>query len=90
MQRDYSGESKLSGIVEVDEAYVGGKPRNKGQRPGPRKDAKTPVVSLVERGGRIRSFVTADVTAANVGKILRENVLLDSHLMTDNFANLSS
>jgi ISXO2-like transposase domain len=63
--------------------YVGGKPRNKGHKPGPRKDAKAPVVSVVERGGRIRSFVTADVTAANLGKILCENVLIDSHLMTD-------
>jgi hypothetical protein len=38
---------------------------------------------VLERGGQIRSFVTADVTAANVGKVLRENVSLDSHLMTD-------
>ncbi len=44
---------------------------------------KTPVVSLVERGGKIRSFVTPDVNAANVGRILEENVTRASHLMTD-------
>jgi hypothetical protein len=71
--------------VETDETYVGGKPRYKQPRPGPRSgaDRKTPVVSLVERGGNIRSFVTANVTAANVGRILTENVSRDSHLMTD-------
>jgi transposase-like protein len=86
MQEDYAAQPKLSGIVEADEAYVGGKPRNKQARKGPAPgwlDRKTPVVSLVERGGNIRSFVTADVTAANLGRILQENVTLDSHLMTD-------
>jgi transposase-like protein len=85
MEQDWSGEPKLSGTVEADETYVGGKPRNKQARKGPRSgpDRKTPIVSLVERGGKIRSFVTADVTAANVGRILAENITLDSHLMTD-------
>ena len=87
MTEDYSGQPKLGGIVEADETYVGGKPRNKQPGKGPQKGwlktRKTPVVSVVQRDGQIRSFVTADVTANNVGKILRENVRLDSHLMTD-------
>src|SRR5208337_3891214 len=92
MQEDYAPQAKLGGmgrIVEADEVYVGGKPRNKGSHPGHAKgwlDKKTPVVSLVERGGRMRSFVTADVTASNVGAILRRNVRRDSHLMTDSAA----
>jgi hypothetical protein len=40
-------------------------------------------LAIVERGGNIRSFVTTSVTGANLGKILQENVTLDSHLMTD-------
>jgi transposase-like protein len=83
MGEDYSASPKLSGIVEADETFVGGKPRYRGTKPGPRKDAKTPVFALVQRDGNIRSFVTADVTAANLGKVLKENVSLDSHLMTD-------
>ena len=88
MAEDWRGQPKLSGTVETDETYVGGKPRNKQSRPGPRigSGKKTPVVSLVERGGNIRSFVTADVTAENVGRILAENVSRDSHLMTDSAA----
>jgi transposase-like protein len=89
MAEDWRGQPKLTGTVESDETYVGGKPRNKQSRPGPRvgwSNKKTPVVSLVERGGNIRSFVTADVTAENVGQILAENISRDSHLMTDSAA----
>lgn len=50
----------LAGIVEMDEAYVGGKPRKANRRdddpPAPRGRGtrKTPVVGAVERGGRIK------------------------------------
>jgi len=49
----------LTGLVEVDEAYVGGKPRKKNRRdddtnaPRGRATKKVPVVGVVERGGRI-------------------------------------
>jgi transposase-like protein len=45
---------KLSGIVEADETYLGGKMRGKGRG---YVGNKTPVVSLIERGGRVRSRV---------------------------------
>jgi hypothetical protein len=47
---------QAGGTVEVDETYVGGKPR-KGTGPHKRGRGtkKTPVVALVERGGRVRS-----------------------------------
>jgi len=85
MAEDWTSQPKLSGTVESDETYVGGQPRYKQPRTGPRSgaDRKMPVVSLVERGGNIRSFVTVDVTEANVGRILAENLSRDSHLMTD-------
>lgn len=49
----------LSGLVEMDEAYIGGKPRKRNRRdddtPSPRGrgTSKTPIVGAVERGGRV-------------------------------------
>src|SRR5215212_5719852 len=51
---------KLQGTVEVDETFVGGRPRYRQPRKGPRsKDdptAKKPVVGMVERGGKVRAW----------------------------------
>jgi transposase-like protein len=82
----------LSGTVEVDETYVGGKLRigphadKPGERPQDRKraiDNKAPVVALVERSGKVRSMHVANVTAANLKEVLRQNVEPSAHVMTD-------
>jgi len=92
MAPNFAAEAKLgtvSGIIEADETYVGGKPRyhvtgKTGFRHGPTEGTgKAPVIAIVERGGNIRSFAPADVTSANVARILRDNALLGSQLMTD-------
>jgi transposase-like protein len=66
--------SKLRGVVEADETYVGGKPR-KGKRDGSgnlivnkrgRGTKKVPVVALVERGARIKTRVVGHVNAGNL------------------------
>src|SRR5712692_8368521 len=44
-------------------------------------DRKTQVASIVERGGKIRSFVMTDATGTNLG-ITSENVGRDLDLMT--------
>jgi transposase-like protein len=87
--------SPLNGIVEVDETYVGGKPR-KGSAlphslgyghkrgPGPDfKDRKTPVVAMLERGGNVRAVVPKHVTAANLRRVIRQHIAPTAHLMTD-------
>jgi len=78
--------SMLSGTVEVDETYVGGKPRFRHRRhstkPRPPSN-KVPVVALVERGGKVRTRVVADVTAKTLKDAIRENVARDSRIMTD-------
>lgn len=56
-------KTKLTGIVEADETYVGGKRKGKfaDGRKGFIRDGKTPVVALVERGGRVRAVVMPKV-----------------------------
>jgi len=67
-------------FVEADETYVGGKARNRAYKaPAPKK----PVVSLVERGGRVRSQHVREVTAANLRPILVAEIDKASHLRTD-------
>jgi len=73
---------KLSGIIEADETYIGGKKRRQGHR-GTR--GKAPVFALVERQGRVRSFVLPTVTSKNLREIIRQNVAAGSRMMTDEF-----
>jgi transposase-like protein len=71
---------KLQGIVEVDETYVGGKKKGYvGREPRP----KVPVISLVERGGDVRSFPVEHATAKNARKLINEHISKEATLMTD-------
>src|SRR6266481_900037 len=70
----------LGGIVEADETYLGGKRRGRGRG---YVGNKTPVVSLVERGGRVRSQVVEMVTGKAITRILRRHVAETAALNTD-------
>ncbi|GAB4225410.1 MAG: IS1595 family transposase [Methyloligellaceae bacterium] len=82
-------------IVEADETYFGkvdkmnrrttrtsGEPFiKKGKRGGPAN--KRPIISLVERGGNVRSFHVAVANKVNVTDIVRSNVDRETRLHTD-------
>jgi transposase-like protein len=83
--------AKLSGTVEVDETYVGGKRRagrygyeGKGGRPAPHDQTKTAVLALVERKGRAVAFPMARVNFDAMRSALVEKIdTKNTHLMTD-------
>lgn len=66
--------------VEVDEAWVGGSPKNRASK---KTAPKKVVVALVERGGHARSFHVANVNANTLRPLLYTNVDRGSHLNTD-------
>jgi transposase-like protein len=83
----------LAGTVEVDETYVGGKPRPEagGVKTGTRGRGtkKTPVVALVERGGRVRARKVEHVDGATLKGAIRENVDRKARIMTDDYVAYS-
>ncbi len=73
--------AKLTGMVEADETYIGGKAR--GGKRGRGAANKTPVVTLVQRDGAARSRVMHHVTGKNIGEVLSEQMERDAILLTD-------
>ena len=68
----------LSGIVEVDETFVGGKQKNVGQ--GSRKN-KTIVVGAIQRDGEIRLQVVPTNNRKNLHDFIRKNTRPDTEMI---------
>ncbi|HWM91421.1 MAG TPA: IS1595 family transposase [Thermoanaerobaculia bacterium] len=74
--------AKLTGTVEADETYVGGK--GTGSQGGPMAGgSKIAVFTLISRDGEARSTVVEDVKAKTLKGIIREEVEGTAHIMTD-------
>lgn len=88
----------LSGIIEADETYVGGRPRkgNRKDKGGPKNPTgrgtrKTPVIGAVERKGRAFAKVATDLSSRGIRRFLESVVDVEhSHLMTDEFRSYRS
>ena len=80
---------KLSGIVEIDEAYIGGLSKNmhksvrerKNMKPGPAN--KTVVLGMRERGGRTKAQVISGSDAATLFPTIYKAVEAGSTIHTD-------
>ena len=82
----------LTGVVEMDETYVGGKPRKGVAREEPPKRGrgtkKTPVVGAIERGGKVTAKATekSKLKGRHMRAFVRERVdTLNSALITDEY-----
>jgi transposase-like protein len=79
----------LKGIVEVDEAYIGGLEANKHMKDRMYGDAgvprKTAAIGLRERGGRTKAVLPQTVSAISLEKAIRDNVEAGSSIHTDEF-----
>jgi transposase-like protein len=78
---------KLTGTVECDETYVGGKPRlgDEKIRKRGRGTEKTPVFAAVERQGRIPRRVVTNVNGKTLKAAIRETVNSQARLITDDY-----
>ncbi len=77
--------STLKGIVEVDETYIGGKPKKNKEEKSKRGRGtkKTPVIALVEREGNVVSQPVKKVNAETLKGAIKEMVNKNSTIMTD-------
>jgi transposase-like protein len=87
------GSNLLSNVVEVDETFMGGHAGNKSLSKRKKLKAagikgymdKTPVVGLMERGGKLKVKVVDSVTQATLQPLVKESVDSSAVLVTDNF-----
>jgi transposase-like protein len=86
--------SKLDGIIEIDETWIGGKARKSRTIEGKIANVKNKtankaaVVSVLQRGGRVQSMHVQRVTAENLKPIVEQMVSEDAHVMTDSSTTL--
>jgi transposase-like protein len=84
---------KLSGEVEVDESYIGGKARNmhKDKREqkisGTGTSGKVAVMGLLERHGKVKAQIVPDTKCRTLQVEVRENVEPGSEVHTDALAS---
>jgi hypothetical protein len=92
-------ETPLGGTVEIDEFYLGGRPKQKADAPPPGRGrkgqprtTKTPVLAVVQRPGAItigalagdaRAAVVDDLSVAEAQRVLEKEVEPEAHLMSD-------
>jgi len=82
---------RLSGEIEVDETFIGGKARNmhaadrkrKAVKRGGKGSGKTPVFGMIERGGKVKAQVVPDVRGKTLRPIIKASVANGSTVYSD-------
>jgi transposase-like protein len=87
--QDPSTGGKLSGDIEIDETYIGGKARNmhaskkRTKITGSGMADKETVLGMVERGGKVRAMQIRTIGKPALQKKIREHVEAGSAIFTD-------
>lgn len=90
----------LSGTIEMDETFVGGKIKNMHKAKRPKGTgtsgkpvagmAKTIIVGMVERGGRVRAEVVQSRTCEVLSSIAHNHIAAGSKLITDEWGGYNT
>lgn len=87
-----TNNSKLSGEVEIDETFVGGKNKNRHKDKKVEKcqgrsyKDKVPVFGILERGGKMFAKVVPNTQARTLVSIVKKNVDVGSIIYTDGWS----
>lgn len=78
-----NGDNKLSGTVEADEAYFGGRRKGRGGRGLPHKTA---VFGMLQKGGNVITKIIPNASSAVLNEKIGQHIKRGSKLHTDEFS----
>lgn len=81
--------NELEGVVEADESFFGGKNKNRHkdkkvpQSQGRSFKDKTPVLGMLQRGGKLNAFVVANTQRLSIQPLIKQFVKPNTQLISD-------